>query len=193
MALIKNILKDIDKCRVCADFLPHTPRPVLRCSAESKILIIGQAPGTKVHESGIPWDDLSGKRLRQWMGLTNQQFYDTKNTAIIPMGFCFPGLGKSGDLPPRKECAPLWHNLLLNELKDIKLKLYIGQYAQKYYLRDQFKKNLTETVQSHFEYSDDIIPLPHPSPRNIGWFKKNPWFESELIPILQAKVDLALR
>lgn len=182
------LLQEIKGCKYCAAHLPLGPRPVVTAQLESKILIIGQAPGTKVHASGIPWDDASGRRLREWMGMDEEAFYDTKNTAIMPMGFCYPGRGKSGDLPPRKECAPLWHQRLLDHLPQVQLILLIGQYAQKYYLGKQSKKNLTETVRAFMEYGPRFFPLVHPSPRNQIWMKKNEWFEMDVIPVLQHRV-----
>ncbi|MEQ8904191.1 uracil-DNA glycosylase family protein [Ekhidna sp.] len=166
----------------------HDPRPVVSASAQSKILIIGQAPGRKVHESGVPWDDPSGNNLREWTGLSNEVFYDSKIVALVPMGFCYPGSGKSGDLPPRPECAPLWHEKLLAQCKSIQLTLLIGQYAQKYYLGKNAKKTLTETVRSFKDYLPNYMPLPHPSPRNRIWMKKNPWFEEDLIPELKTLI-----
>ena len=158
------LLENIKKCTVCAPFFPHhAPRPVISAAKDSKILLIGQAPGTKVHASGVPWDDQSGIRLRQWMGIDSDTFYDPSNIAIIPMGFCYPGKGKSGDLPPRKECAPLWHGPLLEAMPNIRFTMLIGQYAQKYYLGKRAKRNLTETVRSFEEYLPDALPLPHPS------------------------------
>ena len=161
--------------------LPHSARPVVWASPASKIRIIGQAPGTRVHASGIPFDDPSGDRLRDWLGVTRDQFYNTKLFAITPMGFCFPGLdAKGGDLPPRKECAPLWQKPLSDALQNVHLTLLVGQYAHKQYLMQLRKKNLTETVKAWREYGDHILPLPHPSWRNNVWIKKNQWFEDTL-------------
>lgn len=188
--MMKNLISEIQKCIVCANFFEnHKPRPVLRASKTCKILVVGQAPGTKVHSSGIPWDDQSGKRLREWMGIDSSLFYDDSKIAIVPMGFCYPGKGKSGDLPPRPECAPLWHDKLLTQMPNIKLTLLIGQYAQAYYLGNKMKKNLTETVKHYKEYLPTFLPLPHPSPRNLFWLKKNQWFESEILPILRSRVQ----
>jgi len=161
---------------------------------QAKVLIIGQAPGTRVHANGVPWDDPSGERLRQWLGISSEVFYDTANVAIMPMGFCYPGKGKSGDLPPRKECAPQWHAALLSQLPNIQLTLLIGQYAQRYYLNDAHK-NLTERVKGWREQlaaDEHQLALPHPSPRNRHWLQKNPWFERELIPHLQDKIHRLL-
>ncbi|GAB5409692.1 MAG: uracil-DNA glycosylase family protein [Balneolaceae bacterium] len=185
---MKEILRDIGACTVCKEFLPLGPRPIVSASPSSKILIIGQAPGSKVHSTGIPWDDPSGERLRDWMGIDTKVFYDNSKIALIPMGFCYPGRGKSGDLPPRPECAPLWHNLLFNQMKEIQLTLLIGQYAQRYYLKKRAETTLTETVRNFRNHLPQFLPLPHPSPRNNIWLKKNPWFESELLPILKEKV-----
>jgi uracil-DNA glycosylase len=155
---------------------------------ESKVLVIGQAPGTKVHESGIPWDDASGERLRMWMDVDRDEFYNVNRFAIIPMGFCYPGRGKSGDLPPRPECAPQWHDKLISELSALKLIILIGQYAQGYYLPENPHRTLTETVRHTEEFLPKFFCLPHPSPRNNIWLKKNPWFEIEIIPLLRAEV-----
>ena len=189
------LLKEVRACRVCETELPLEPNPVLRAKRSASILVIGQAPGTKVHESGIPWNDASGKRLREWMKVDDKIFYDPTKIAIIPMGFCYPGKGKSGDLPPRKECAPLWHNKLLAHLPNIKITLLIGQYAQKYYLSDFENINrasVTETVSNWKKYSPKYFPLPHPSPRNTLWLKKNSWFEQKTIPQLRKQVRAAL-
>lgn len=177
---MKELLSDIRKCTICKDFIE--PNPVVLASKKSKIIIVGQAPGTKVHQSGIPWDDASGKQLRNWLGVTSEQFYDANNFGIIPMGFCYPGKGKSGDLPPRKECAPQWHQSLLDEMSNVKLVVLIGMYAQNYYLKDRAKRTLTETVDAFQEYLPDYFVLPHPSPRNRFWLTKNPWFEKEVLP-----------
>ncbi len=180
----EKLLSDIRKCRVCETSekpLPHDARPVVKCEPISKIRIIGQAPGTRVHASGVPFDDPSGDRLRDWLGVSRDQFYDTRLFAITPMGFCFPGLdAKGGDLPPRKECAPLWQDRLTGALMNVELTLLIGQYAQKQYLGRERKKNLTETVRSWKDYGNQLLPLPHPSWRNNVWIKKNPWFQETL-------------
>ncbi len=179
------LLNKIRACDICAQHLPLGPRPVLSATQSSSLLIIGQAPGTKVHQSGIPWDDASGKRLRQWLQMDTETFYNTKYVGIVPMGFCYPGKGKSGDLPPRPECAETWHNVLMEHLQQVKLTLLIGTYAQKYYLGKRAKKTLTETVKSADQYLPHYIPLPHPSPRNQLWLKKNPWFEGEILALLR--------
>ncbi|MBD0831344.1 uracil-DNA glycosylase family protein [Aestuariibaculum sediminum] len=182
---MQHLIENIKQCTICKDKLPLNPRPVFTLDPESKIVIIGQAPGTKVHTSGIPWDDASGKQLRRWLDVSSEVFYNTKNFAIIPMGFCYPGKGKSGDLPPRPECAPKWHNILFNELKHVELILLIGMYAQNYYLKKEAKNTLTETVKNYNRYLPKYLPLPHPSPRNRFWLNKNPWFEFEVVPALQ--------
>ena len=188
---IEQLLCEIRCCKVCAAQLPLGPRPIIRAEASAKILIVGQAPGTKVHASGIHWDDQSGKRLRSWLGVTPDVFYDESKFAIVPMGFCYPGKGKSGDLPPRPECAPLWHHQLLNLMPNIKLTILIGQYAQERYLFDRRKTTLTETVRSWREYIDlGYMPLVHPSPRNGIWLRKNPWFETEVVPHLKQMVEI---
>ncbi|MFV0540863.1 MAG: uracil-DNA glycosylase family protein [Aestuariibaculum sp.] len=185
---MEALLQDIKKCTICKDFLPLEPRPVMSAGKKSKIVIIGQAPGIKVHNTGIAWNDPSGKQLRKWLNVTDKQFYNTDNFAIVPMGFCYPGKGKSGDLPPRPECAPQWHQKLFNEMDQVKLVLLIGKYAQDYYLKDKAGRNLTETVKNYKAYLPKYLPLPHPSPRNRFWLAKNPWFEAEIIPQLQAIV-----
>ena len=183
---------EIARCTVCAKDLPLGPRPVFRVSPTARILVIGQAPGRLVHASGVPWDDPSGKRLRQWMQGEDGVFYDSVQVGIMPMGFCYPGTGKSGDLPPRPECPPLWHEVLLAKMPAIELTLLIGQYAQNYYLQDRCKKTLTETVQTWREYAPTHLPLPHPSPRNNLWLKRNPWFEREVVPHLQDRIHSIL-
>ena len=194
MSQLKQLLEEIRACTVCAKDLPLGPRPILAADKDSKIVIIGQAPGIRVHKSGIPWHDASGERLRLWMGIDDEQFYDPKKIAIVPMGFCYPGTGKSGDLPPRPECAPLWHEKLLAKLTKANLTLVVGAYAQKYMLGEARKKTLTETVRSWKQYQPrNIIPLPHPSPRNNIWIRKNPWFESDVLPLLRRKTKDALR
>ena len=185
-----KLFDDIAACTLCAEHLPLGPRPVVRASdPRAKVLIIGQAPGTKVHASGIPWDDASGKRLRDWMGVTPETFYDPSRFAIVPMGFCYPGRGTGGDNPPRPECAPLWHDKVRSRLPNIELTLLIGAYAQTHYLGERRKASLTETVQAWRDYGDGgFIPLVHPSPRNQGWLKRHPWFEAEIVPYLRQRI-----
>lgn len=185
---MKNLLQEIRNCRQCVTELPLGANPVLAASHSSKIAIIGQAPGRIVHASGIPWQDKSGDRLRDWLGVSTKSFYDTHIFAIVPMGFCYPGKGKSGDLPPRAECAPLWHSALLASMPDLQLTLLVGAYAQAYYLGDRKKKTLTETVKCFREYLPKYVPLPHPSPRNNIWLRKNPWFDQEVLPFLQKQI-----
>jgi uracil-DNA glycosylase len=184
---LRDLLQQVRACRHCEKDLPLGPRPVLRAKTSAKILIIGQAPGTKVHASGIPWDDASGQRLREWMGIDSNFFYNEKHVAIIPMGFCYPGKGKSGDLPPRKECAPLWHQPLMHLLPNIELTLLIGSYAQQYYLPRKYA-SLTEFVRVWKSFAPKIIPLVHPSPRNRRWLSNNPWFEKEVVKFLRKRV-----
>jgi uracil-DNA glycosylase len=190
---LESLLQQVRACRLCAEQLPHGPRPVLRASASARLLIVGQAPGARVHASGIPWDDQSGKRLRRWMGIDPEVFYDESKVAIIPMGFCYPGKGKSGDLPPRPECARHWHQQLLPLLPNIQLTLLVGKYAQDYFLGAGAKPTLTETVTHWPDYLPAFIPLPHPSPRNEFWLRRHPWFEQETVPVLQELVAEALR
>lgn len=186
-----QLTQSVRQCRICADSLPFGPRPVLQVHPRARILIAGQAPGRKVHETGIPFDDPSGDRLRDWLGVTKDEFYDETKIAILPMGFCFPGTGKSGDLPPRPECAETWRKQLLDCLREIRLTLVIGQYAQRWHLPRRHG-NLTETVRAWQEYGSGVIPLPHPSPRNNIWLKKNPWFYRELLPFLKVLSQEAL-
>lgn len=180
---MKHLLDNISQCTICKAYLPLGPRPIVTAHPNSKIIIIGQAPGTKVHASGIPWDDQSGKTLRQWLNVTDAQFYNTQNFAIMPMGFCYPGKAKTGDLPPRPECAPQWHKPLFNNMPNVKLVLLIGAYAQNYYLKD--KKTLTQRVGDYKSYLPKYFPMPHPSPTNRFWRAKNPWFEQQVVPELQ--------
>ena len=181
---LSQLLKEVRACRACEGRIP-APRPVLRAHADARVLIVGQAPGRKVHASGIPWDDASGDRLRDWLGVERDTFFDERRFAILPMGFCYPGKDKSGDLPPRRECAQLWLERLLASLPNIQLTLLIGRYAPRYYLGDKRKQTLTETVRAWREYWPRYLPLPHPSPRNTGWFQYNPWLEQEVIPALR--------
>ena len=185
---MNDLLVEIRKCQVCLPHLEKGVNPVLSADKNCKIVIIGQAPGLKVHNSGKPWKDVSGNNLRKWMGINEIDFYDSNKIAIIPMGFCYPGKGKSGDLPPRPECAPLWHEELLSRMSSVQLTLLIGQYAQRYYLKERAMKNLTETVKFYTNYLPEYLPLPHPSPRNRIWIKRNPWYEKDVIPVLQEKV-----
>ena len=191
-AAFESLLAEVRACRICEAHLPHGPRPIVHASARSRVLIVGQAPGSRVHASGVPWDDPSGARLRDWLGITSEIFYDTSRIAIIPMGYCYPGKGKSGDLPPRRECAALWHDRLLASMPDIRLTLLIGQYAQRHFLRDRWRGTLTATVQAWREYQPDFFPLPHPSPRNQSWWMRRPWFEERLLPELRTRLALAL-
>jgi uracil-DNA glycosylase family 4 len=184
---MEQLLSEIRNCKVCKEHLPLGPRPVITGSHESKVVIIGQAPGLKVHQSGIPWDDQSGKKLREWLGVDDEIFYDTTNFAIVPMGFCYPGKAKTGDAPPRKECAPLWHDKVLFQLKKVELILLIGSYATSYYLPKE-KTNLTHKVNHYEKYLPKYWPLPHPSPTNRFWRAKNPWFEEHIVPQLQRKI-----
>ncbi|GAB5402770.1 MAG: uracil-DNA glycosylase family protein [Aureliella sp.] len=185
---LSELLEQIRACRVCEAELPCGPRPIVAASRQAKILIIGQAPGIRVHESGIPWDDPSGDRLREWMGVDKATFYDESICAIVPMGFCYPGTGDSGDLPPRKECAELWHQPLMQQLVSVKLTLVVGQFAQKYRLGANRKSSLTKTVEAWREFAPANLPLPHPSPRNNRWLKKNPWFGEDVLPYLRKRV-----
>lgn len=180
-------------CRVCAAHLPLGPRPVLRAAASARLLIIGQAPGTRVHETGIPWNDRSGDRLRDWLAVDREVFYDEGRIAIVPMGFCYPGRDtRGGDKPPRPECAPLWHPPVRAALSRVQLTLLVGQYAQGHYLGRRRQGSLTATVRAWADTGPDVLPLPHPSWRNTGWLKKNPWFEAELLPELRARVHRLL-
>jgi uracil-DNA glycosylase len=191
MTNLPSLLADVRACTLCAAHLPLGPRPVVQVHPSARILIAGQAPGRKVHETGVPFDDASGERLRDWLGISHEVFYDERQVAILPMGFCYPGTGKSGDLPPRPECAPTWRAQLLSSLKNLHLTLVIGQYAQDYHL-PAAKGTLTELVQDWRSTWPHTMPLPHPSPRNNLWLKRNPWFELELLPVLRKRVAQAL-
>lgn len=183
-----TLVEKILRCESCKSFLPSGPRPVVQLSPFSKVIIIGQAPGRRVHETGIPWNDASGKTLRRWLDVDEFMFYNPNVFSIMPMGFCYPGKGVSGDLPPRSECAPLWHSEILAHFKVTPLVLLIGQYAQRYYLKKDFKGSLTETVKHYKDFFPHYLPLPHPSPRNQNWVKTNPWFMEEVIPALQTEI-----
>jgi uracil-DNA glycosylase len=184
---LTQLLAEIRACTVCADHLDHEPRPVVQVGSGATIVIIGQAPGRRVHESGVPWDDPSGRTLRRWLGLTDEQFYDPALVALVPMGFCYPGSAKSGDLAPRPECEPLWHQRVLEHLPAERLDVIIGTYAQKRYIEAR-KKTLTETVATWETYLPRQVVLPHPSPRNRHWLAKNPWFENETLPAVKQRV-----
>lgn len=187
MKRFESLIAEVRACTICAAHLPHGVRPVVQFHPDARLLIAGQAPGRKVHASGIPFDDVSGNRLRDWMGIDRDVFYDPELVALLPMGFCYPGTGKSGDLPPRPECAPAWRAQLLARLDKLQLTLVIGQYAQAYHL-DEPKSSLTEIVQRWRDYWPNVVPLPHPSPRNNLWLRRNPWFEMQLLPMLRQRV-----
>lgn len=204
---IASLAASFAQCRICrdhplkgeADRLPHEPRPVAVLSATARLLIAGQAPGLRVHESGLPFNDASGNRLRDWMDVTREEFYDARRLAIVPMGFCFPGYdAKGSDLPPRKECAPAWRSQVMAAMPQIDTILVIGQYASAWHLGSQRKPSMTETVMNWRQYflaneGPRVLPLPHPSWRNSGWLRKNPWFEAEVIPALRHHVDSLVR
>jgi uracil-DNA glycosylase len=192
-AALEALLGRIRGCRLCAAELPLGPRPVLRASTTARLLIVGQAPGTKVHESGIPWNDPSGERLREWLDIDRDSFYDRHRIAIVPMGFCYPGRhARGGDLPPRPECAPAWQAELGLHLDRVELTLLVGQYAQAWHLGARRRSNLTETVRAWADYGPAFLPLPHPSWRTVGWAKRNPWFEAEVLPELRRRVRALL-
>ncbi|MFZ6862939.1 uracil-DNA glycosylase family protein [Undibacterium sp. Ji67W] len=190
---LDSLLKEVRSCTLCKEHLPCVPRPVLQAHQDAKILIAGQAPGNKVQQTGIPFDDASGDRLREWMGIDKEIFYDAKQMAILPMGFCFPGTGKSGDLPPRKECAPQWREQVLALLPKIELTLVIGQYAMAWHLQDNGKTNVTQQVLDWKKSWPHVLPLPHPSPRNNIWLKQNPWFSEQVLPALKEQVAQILK
>ncbi|MDX1761724.1 MAG: uracil-DNA glycosylase family protein [Christiangramia sp.] len=183
---MKDLLCDIRDCKVCEDHLPLGPRPIIEATQNSKIVLISQAPGRVVHESGVAWKDQSGKKLREWLGVNEETFYDPDNFAILPMAFCYPGKAKTGDLPPRKECAPLWHDQVWRQMENIKLKIIIGSYAANYYIGKS--TNLTTKVEKYKDYLPEFWTLPHPSPVNRFWRMKNPWFEENVVPKLQDKI-----
>jgi uracil-DNA glycosylase len=185
-----EILKQIKNCTVCADNLPYAPKPIIQFSRQAKITIIGQAPGQKAHTSGIPWLDPSGLRLRHWLGVSHSTFYDEQLVTIVPMGFCYPGKGSSGDLPPRPECAPKWHAKLL-ATTGIHATVLIGKYAQDYYLKDGL--SLTKRLKNWQHYLPEYLLLPHPSGRNNIWLKKNPWFEQQVLPAIKKIVTKIIK
>jgi uracil-DNA glycosylase len=176
-------------CRLCADLLPHGPHPVIRISSAARVLIVGQAPGSKVHATGIPWNDRSGDRLREWMGIDREAFYDESRIAIIPMGLCYPGVDEhGGDRPPIRSCAPLWHPQFARHLRKVRLTLLVGSYAQKFYLRERYPGSLGATIQNWRSFLPEFLPLPHPSWRNTAWLRRNPWFDAELVPVLRERL-----
>ncbi|CAN7270582.1 uracil-DNA glycosylase family protein [Trinickia sp. LjRoot230] len=186
------LLAEIRACRACEAHLPFGPRPVLQAGRTARVLVVGQAPGARVHATGVPWNDRSGERLREWMGIGPEIFYDAGRIALLPMAYCYPGRGASGDLPPRRECATLWLDRVLAELPDIELTLLVGAYAQQHFLAGERRPTLTATVAAWRDYGAARLPLPHPSPRNQGWFKHHPWFERELVPALRERVASVL-
>ena len=183
-----NLITDINNCTICAKHLPLEPRPIFQAHPKAKILVVGQAPGIRAHDSNQPFNDPSGDRLRDWMGIDREIFYDPKKIALLPMGFCYPGTAERGDLPPRAECAQQWRPLLTGHLNQCQLTLLVGQYAMKWYLRKNMQKNLTETVRNGQQYAPEFVPLPHPSPRNNIWLRKNTWFEEDVIVPLRNKI-----
>lgn len=187
--MLSQLLKDIRACTHCSAHLPCAPNPIIQAHRSARLRIIGQAPGRRVQDTGIPWNDASGNRLRAWLGLSPEMFYDARKVALVPMGFCYPGKAASGDNPPRPECAPLWHEKLNAALPHTGLTLLIGQYAQAYYLGRERKKTLTDTIRAWRSYLPRYLPLVHPSPRNQRWLQKNPWFENEMVPQLQKTVQ----
>ncbi len=190
---LSDLVAEVRACRICEGALPLGPRPVVRMAEGARVLIIGQAPGTRVHETGLPWNDRSGDRLRDWLEMDREAFYDPARIAIMPMGFCYPGrLPRGGDAPPRPECAPRWHARLRSALPAVRLTLLVGSYAQAWYLGSRRKATMTETVAAWRDYLPDFVPLPHPSWRNTAWLGRHPWFESELVPVLRRRVKDAL-
>lgn len=184
---LSAILTDVRACTLCTAHLPHGPRPVVQAHPSSRILIAGQAPGRRVHATGIPFNDPSGDRLRTWLGITREVFYDPRRIALLPMGFCYPGTGSGGDLPPRLECATTWRASLLSKLRKVELTLAVGQYALRYHLPNE-TGTLTDVVREWRKYWPHLLPLPHPSPRNNMWLRRNPWFEAEVVPVLRSRV-----
>jgi uracil-DNA glycosylase len=191
---LARLLREISDCRMCETKLPHGPRPILRASGSARLLIISQAPGSKVHQTGVPWNDASGDRLRDWMDLDRLTFYDQTKIAILPIGFCYPGAAENGsDKPPRPECAPLWHERVLDHLPNLQLTLLVGQYSQKRYLGSSRKSSMTETVKAFAEYSPKFFPLPHPSWRSGIWMQQESWFEQAVLPELRNAVQRVIK
>lgn len=193
LKLIHHLQSEIKNCTHCSLHLPFGANPIFSFSEQSKIVLVSQAPGILAHQKSIPYQDKSGERLRSWLGVSDEVFYNPDNFAILPMGFCYPGKGKSGDLPPRKECAPLWHNLVWQQLNHVQLTILIGQYAQQYYLKEPSSSNLTARVRAYENYLPQFFPLVHPSPLNQGWMKKNEWFEQKVLPVLKDKIKAILK
>ena len=190
---LPDLLAEVRACVVCSASLPLGPRPVVQLGARARILVIGQAPGRRVHETSVPWDDASGARLREWMGIEAPTFYDADRVALMPIGFCYPGVAKSGgDNPPRRECAPLWHERLRAHLTDVRLTLLVGSYAQNAYLKRAAGSSLTDAVRNFEKFLPEFLPLPHPSWRSTGWMRRNPWFESEALLMLRSRVAATL-
>lgn len=189
---LAELLEEVRACAICAPFLPLGPRPVLSPKATARLIIIGQAPGARVHATGIPWNDPSGVRLRNWLNMTDNQFYNDPAIAIMPMGFCYPGRGRGGDLPPRVECAPRWHQPLLDQMRERRLILLIGDYAQRFYLPHVRQESLSDRVRGYRRFLPTYFPLPHPSPRNTKWISDRPWFASEVLPRLRIEVARAI-
>ena len=185
---LSGLLTAVRQCRACEQHLPLGPRPLLQVSEEARILIVGQAPGSRAHATGIPWNDPSGARLRAWMGIEIASFYDATQIAIIPMGYCYPGRGNGGDLPPRRDCSRLWLDHLLAKLPRVEITLLVGLHAQRHFLGNRRKQSLTEAVKAWQEFAPEYLPLPHPSPRNTPWLRRNPWFEHELLPVLRQRI-----
>lgn len=186
--MLRALVREARACRLCAAELPLGPRPVFRVGAGARLLIVGQAPGRRVHDTGIPWNDPSGDRLREWLRLDREQFYDTARIAIVPTGLCYPGTGERGDLPPRPECAPHWHPRFRAALTRVRLTLLVGMHAQAYYLGARRKPTLAQTVRAYGQYLPEFFPLPHPSPRNRLWMRLNPWFDEEIVPALRRRL-----
>ena len=190
---LAQLLAEVRACQLCVATLPLAPNPVLQVGPSARVLIVGQAPGLRAHESGVPFNDASGVRLRQWLGLERTTFYDAARVAIMPMGFCYPGRGTAGDLPPRPECGAAWHARLLRHMGEVRLTLLVGHYSQAWFLGERRARTLTDTVRAWREYLPRYFPMPHPSPRNQLWLRSNPWFEAEVLPELRAHVAAALR
>ncbi len=189
MAKFESLVSDIRACTLCADHLPLGPRPVIQVSQQAKILVVGQAPGTAVHRTGLPFNDPSGDRLRRWMGVDRDVFYDDRKVATVPMGFCYPGKGPGGDLPPRKECAATWRKQLLDLMPQVELTIAVGRYAINWHLKPPSKMTLADALSTWRDHYPDLVPLPHPSPRNTYWLRNHPWVEAEIVPALQARVS----